>query len=139
MISNRDVRSALRGILIDAIDIGSVNISKTKIAWENRSFKDLDDYLIKERLFPIDDKISSNETDGGMGVYELTLYVSKGKSTETAETLCAEICNVYQVGVGNTYNNADVVIDESRVEITLEEENYWYFPIRIDYRKFNIN
>ena len=136
MINNRNVRTALRSILLTAIDNEEVDITADKIAWENRNFTGLSDYLIKERLFPVDDRPSSNETDGGMGTYELTLYVSKSQGTEVAEDLCNQICDVYIVGNVYTYGEAKIVIDESRVEVTLEEENYWYFPIRIDYRKF---
>lgn len=138
MLSNKETRSALRSILITAINANNVDLELTNIAWENKTFSNLSDYILNERLFPIDDEPSSNESDGGLGIYELTLNVSKGLGTEQAEDICSQICNSYEIGEGGFYNNTRVVIDQARVEVTLEDSNYWTFPIRIDYRKYNI-
>ena len=138
MIGNRKTRVALRTPLVNAINDGDVSLSLNQIAWENRTFDDTQDYYLSERIFAVDDADDTNETEGGSGIYELTLYVSKGiAGTETAEDICEEICDLYVTGNSYSSDDVKVTIDQARVEVTLEEDSYWYFPIRIDYRKFN--
>jgi len=146
-VSNYIVRQISRTILYTAINAGTIkgisNTGATVVVTRADIYKEnmpesSDDFFIKEWLIGVNDVPADNDTSGGTGFYQLNIYTKKGVGTNLSDTVAYTIANAFGEGVSYTMDSTKVTIDQSNVEQSFEDNNYWVTPIRIEYRKFQI-
>ena len=146
-VSNYIVRQIVRTVLYTAISAGNIKGTTDKgiivIVTEDDMYREnmpesSDDFFIKEWLIGVNDVPTDNDTSGGTGFYQLNIYTKIGVGTNLSDTVAYTIADTFGEGTSYTMNSTKVTIDQSNVEQSFEDNNYWVTPIRIEYRKFQI-
>lgn len=138
MISNLDVRLALRSVLVGAIQAAALGLTASQVAWESRAFKEIDAMFVVEHLVPVDALSAATNLHGGSGLYQLAANGVKGMGTEAVEGLAAQLQALYPPGAKVWHGTAEVVVEESKTAAGFEDKGRWVIPVRVHYRQFNI-
>lgn len=138
VVSNIDVRRALRSVVVGALQAAAVTLEADEVAWENRAFDNIEGLYVTEHLMPTTASPMATNAAGGRGIYQLMVYGVKGTGTEDIEGLAADLQALYPPGA-QVYNGTAIVsVTEARVASAMEVDGRWVCPVRVYYLVTNI-